>query len=79
VSPTTSSWEKPSAQKQWETLLEEIIQAKQDKEWYLSSIDELKQEIADRKGDLNHLVGELWKAEDTFDYLQDKLKNFVPF
>jgi len=74
VSPPPSSWEKPTANQQWQSLLEDLIQAKINKEAYQASVDDLRVEIEDRQSDLNREGRSLWRAEDEYDHLEAKLK-----
>jgi len=78
-SPPSPSWEKPSAYHQWRTLLQELIEAKEIKEACQATVDELEEQLEDHKDALNRGVGALYKARDDYSYLEEKLRNFVPF
>jgi len=78
-SPPSPSWEKPSAYHQWRTLLQELIDAKATKEACQATVNELEEQLKDHKDTLNRSLVALYRARDDYSYLEEKLRNFVPF
>jgi len=88
---TKDEWDTPTipslpADTLWLTVLEEVIEARNEKKAHLAaqwklenSVRELEDQLAEVKRDLNSEGWGLWRAEERYDYAVEHLRNFEPY